>query len=85
MANNKLADLEDHLFAQIERLDDEKLSGEDLNKEVNRAKAISGLATQIINSRKLTLEAVKLVASGNCRPNELPASFGVNVQNQLPA
>jgi hypothetical protein len=85
MPNNKLSDLEDHLFAQIERLDDDKITGEDLAKEVDRAKAISGLAAQIINSRKLTLEAVKLVASGNARANELPEGFGIKPQNQLPA
>ena len=83
MAKNKLSDLEDHLFAQIERLDDDKLKGENLANEVAKAKAISGLASQIINSRKLTLEAVKLVTSGNARATDLPNSFGVNPQNQI--
>ena len=34
---NKLSDLNDHLFAQIERLGDEDLSDEQIEKEAKRA------------------------------------------------
>ena len=36
---NKLTDLNNHLFAQLERLGDEDLSGEKIADEVKRAKA----------------------------------------------
>ncbi len=42
---NTLTDLNNHLFAQLERLGDEDLDGEKLQQEINRAKAISDIAT----------------------------------------
>jgi len=77
MARNKIADLNDHLFAQLERLNDEEISDESLEKEISKAKAISGIANQIINANKLTLEAVKLVSRGDIGKTEIPDNFGV--------
>lgn len=54
---NTLGDLNNHLFAQIERLGDEDLKGEDLQEEINRAKAVSDIATQIISNGALALKA----------------------------
>lgn len=62
--NNKLSDLNNHLFAQIERLNDENLKGEDLKTEINRAKAVSGIATQIVQTAKITVDAMKLIGRG---------------------
>jgi hypothetical protein len=56
---NKLSDLNDHLFCQIERLGDEDLKGEALTEEIDRAKAVCYVAGQIIANGKLVLEAVK--------------------------
>ena len=50
---NTLGDLNNHLFAQIERLGDEDLKGEELQEEINRAKAVSDIATQIISNGAL--------------------------------
>lgn len=55
--NNKLIDLNNHLFAQLERLGDEDLKGEDLHAEIERARAVSGVATQIIANGNLVLKA----------------------------
>ncbi len=60
--NNKLSDLNDHLFAQLERLADEDLSLEDLALEVTRADAIVALADQITSNASMKLKAAKLYA-----------------------
>ena len=46
MARNKLVDLHNHLFAQMERLQDEELKGEDLQMEIKRTKAVSDLGNR---------------------------------------
>lgn len=57
MPQNTLGDLNNHLFAQLERLGDEDLKGEKLAEEINRAKAISDIATQVIANGSLVLKA----------------------------
>ena len=54
---NTLGDLNNHLFAQLERLSDEDLKGEELKEEMARAKAVTGLASQIIANGQLVLKA----------------------------
>lgn len=56
---NSLGDLNNHLFAQLERLGDEELLGEKLQEEIERAKAINQVAFQIISNGKLVLDAIK--------------------------
>lgn len=58
---NTLGDLNNHLFAQLERLGDEDLKGEKLQEEMNRAKSISVVARQIIDNAALVLDAQKLM------------------------
>lgn len=70
---NKLTDLNDHLFAELERLGDEDLEGDDLEKEIIRAKAISDVSRQIIENAKVALDATKLQVEYGGRSNvELP-------------
>lgn len=54
---NTLGDLNNHLFAVLERLNDEDLSGEDLKKEIDRAKAVTTVANAVINNGNLVLRA----------------------------
>ncbi|MCY7895123.1 MULTISPECIES: hypothetical protein [Bacillus subtilis group] len=54
---NTLGDLNNHLFAQLERLSDEDLKGEELSNEINRAKAVTDVASQIISNGALVLRA----------------------------
>lgn len=54
---NKLADLNNHLFAQIERLSDESLKGEKLAWEISRAGAVAHVAEQIIANGSLALRS----------------------------
>lgn len=57
---NKLSDLNNHLFAQLERLSDEDLTTEQLDKEIARGKAINDVGKTIVDNAKLVLEAAKL-------------------------
>lgn len=59
---NKLTDLNDHLFAQLERLGEENLSQESLELEVQRTHSIVSVSEQIINNAQLGLNAAELVA-----------------------
>lgn len=59
---NKLTDLNNHLFAQLERLSDETLSPEDLAKEVTRADAVVAIADCIVANAGVQLKAVALAA-----------------------
>mgnify|MGYP001852324580 FL=1 len=58
---NKLIDLNNHLFEQMERLNDEDLSEENFKKEIERAKAMTGIAQNIIQNGKLMLDSMKFV------------------------
>ena len=50
MPRNTLGDLNNHLFAQLERLSDEDLQGEQLREEIIRAKAVASIAKEIVES-----------------------------------
>lgn len=54
---NKLTDLNDHLFCEIERLGDEELTGEALKNEIARAESIANVADKIIANGTLLLKA----------------------------
>lgn len=56
---NTLNDLNNYLFAEIERLDDESLTEDQLFKETRRAKAIANVSSQIISNANLQLKAIQ--------------------------
>lgn len=56
---NKLIDLNNHLFLQLERLNDEELHGEGLKEEIERSRAISDVAKRITSNGRLALDAAK--------------------------
>lgn len=59
---NRLSDLNDHLFTQLERLASDQLSAEQIGSEVDRADAIVKVADKIVDNARLTLQACELVA-----------------------
>ena len=70
---NKLVDLNNHLFAQLERLSEEGLSAEQIEQEVNRTDAIVDISEQIVRNADLALKAANIVANhGDRFINMLP-------------
>ncbi len=61
---NKLSDLNNHLFAQMERLSEENIDQAVLDKEIQRTKAISTVAKDIVSNASLVLKAHKAAADG---------------------
>jgi len=61
---NRLIDLNNHLFEQMERLNDDDLQEEGLQQEIQRAKAMSFVASQIIGNARLALDAQRTVNDG---------------------
>lgn len=58
---NTLIDLNDHLFAELERLSDEDLKGEELEIELKRAKGITEVSKNIVDNAKVVLDARKFL------------------------
>lgn len=57
---NRLTDLNDYLFMELERLDDESLTSDQIRAECVRAKAVADIGDKIIKNAQLVLDAVKL-------------------------
>lgn len=59
---NKLSDLTDHLFAQLDRLANENLTADQLALEVQRSEAMVDLSGQVTGAAALQLKAAALYA-----------------------
>lgn len=73
---NKLIDLNNHLFAQLERLSDESLTGDKLANEINRGKALTSVSKEIVSNARLALDAQ--VAMRDFGLRELPEMLKSN-------
>lgn len=81
---NKLTDLNDHLFAQLERLANESLTAEQVDIETKRGKAIVALADQVVKNASLQVQVAKLISDkGAIRPH-LPEVLGKIVEAPRP-
>jgi hypothetical protein len=60
---NKLSDLRDHLFAQLEAV--REASDGDLPKEVQRAQSVSNISRVLIESAKVEIEYFKHIGGEN--------------------
>ena len=56
---NTLGDLNNHLFMQLDRLNDEDLKGDKLTEEIERSKAVTNVAKEIIANANIVLQAKK--------------------------
>ncbi|AMM98453.1 hypothetical protein P5485_014685 [Bacillus pumilus] len=69
---NKLGDLNNHLFAQLERLSEEDLKGEELQEEIERSKAVTSVAKSITSNAALVLQAQKFYTEYQSKDLEKP-------------
>jgi hypothetical protein len=74
---NKLTDLNDALFAQLERLANEDLAPEAIEVEIKRSAAVVDVADAIVRNAGLQLAAFKLVAENRSLNGRLPAAMGL--------
>lgn len=58
---NKLTDLTDHLFAQLERLGDESKDADQIRIEIERSGAIMGVAREIVSVGRLAVDAQRML------------------------
>lgn len=70
---NKLVDLNNHLFEQLERLGDEDITPDKVEQEIKRTDAIVAVSEQIVANANLALRAATLVAE-----------YGGNYERLLP-
>ncbi len=75
---NKLTDLNDHMFAALERLNDESLEGDALKSEIERSKAMANVGRQIIDNARLALDAHKIEREYGGKA-KAPSMLGVEV------
>lgn len=75
---NSMLDLHNHLFAQLERLSDESIKGDELIEEINRAKAVMGVADALVQNATLMLEAEKLKSKTNETFINIPSVLSVD-------
>jgi len=57
---NRVSDVRDHLVAVMEALNDESASPEKMAANIERAKAMSGLAQQYVSAVKVEMDAIRL-------------------------
>ena len=55
---NTLGDLNNHLFAQLEKIGDEDLTGEELESEIKRTEAMAKISEKIIKTGELQFKAM---------------------------
>lgn len=76
---NKLIDLNNYLFEQIEKLNDDDLTQEQLSQQISKAETISKISKTIIETAQLQLDAIKVAAdNGVVKPNAFHLLLGVD-------
>ncbi len=80
---NTLTDLNNHLFAQMERLSEEGISSETIEQEVKRSEAIVKISDAILDNAKTHISACKLMAEhGDRFANQMPMVAAPSVSSK---
>lgn len=56
---NTLGDLNNHLFSQLEKLNDDELKGDELDAEIKRTEAMAKIGEQIIRTGELQFKVIQ--------------------------
>lgn len=83
---NKLTDLNNILFEQIERLNDDDLHGEALKQQIKRSQAIESVAGMIIANVNTVLKAEKLkmeYAMDDRDPSQVPEMLRIEDRKKI--
>lgn len=59
MMKNTLTDLNNYLFEQLERINDDSLTEEALDRELKKADAVVGISAQIISAGQLAFKTMQ--------------------------
>ena len=79
---NTLSDLNNYLFESIERITDDDLTDEQLEREIKRSDAVQKIAKTIIENGHLALSARKYIDDqGGGQTVELPM-LGITSENK---
>lgn len=73
---NSLSDLNNHLFESLERLND-AATPDEIEQEINRAKAVSEIGETIIRNAALGLRAVEVLGK-----SEVPAELMIEAAHE---
>lgn len=59
MSKNRLEDMRNHLFAAMERLNDETLTVDQIAEEIKKANALASLGNVLVSSAKVELDYMR--------------------------
>lgn len=82
MPRNTLLDLNNHLFEQLERLNDPDLKGEQLKEELKRTKSMTDVAKRVIEVNALVLDAQKHIDEYGLAKNTLPSTLSLECKDE---
>jgi len=81
---NRISNLRDHMFAQLERLGNEELTDDELKKEIQRAQAISEVGKVIVESAKTEVMYAKLTGKRKDEPTKFLEQEGEESKSITP-
>ena len=75
---NTLTDLNNYLFEALEKLTDDGITDEEMQREITRANAVTSVAETIIHNGELALKAMKHVEEHGRGDKKLPPMLEAN-------
>lgn len=77
MESNKIIDMQDMLFAEMKRLDDENMDARDLYNEINRATSLYNTSTNIIKAINTNLTIMNTARRLEIKKDALMKELGL--------